>query len=290
MSKVSPEGRYLDLDGQKIYFYQLGRGAPALFVHGHRSDALRLKGVMLPLAEYVEIFAPDLPGFGKSSLYPRKTYTLQVYASILADFVYKLNLKDLILAGVSMGGMIALLLYPQIKKRVKKLILVGTPVDRKFFSPMAEKWARNRELLNFLKKTKIVPWVAGRVIGSDFLMDRIMTRTLPPKARKREVIEFEKRQWRAMPATIWLQTLYDLLDFQLTKTDIKIDVPTLILEAKENQYYDVQANLVYLKSIIPNHKVIFIPWDTHVPKGDISEDFFEQFREEILTFLTGSVP
>ena len=280
------KGQYLQLQHEKIYYYTFGSGPTLLFIHGHRSDALRYQGLLQSLSDYVSVIAPDLPGCGQTPPYQNAPHTMQKYAQTLKEFIEKLELKNLILMGGSMGGIICLRLYPLIKNRVSKNILIATPADSSFFTPATKKKAALAKFLApFLLKTRLIPWLIQKIINNDFLMRFIQEKTLPEYANNREVIEFEIKQWRAMNFTVWLQSLNDLAKTHLKNLDIQITQPTLIIETKKNQYYDSDQNLNFLKKIAPNHQVIFIPWETHVPKGNLSKDLFDQFRNKFENFL-----
>lgn len=91
------------------------------------------------------VFAPDLPGFGKSQL-PPAALTLADYASFLDRFIREKKIKKPILIGHSFGGRVSLkyqLLYPD---NIQALILTGTPG----FTPIAR-----RKLLLFIILAKI---------------------------------------------------------------------------------------------------------------------------------------
>lgn len=81
-------------------------------------DQLRRKGY--------QVFAPDLPGFGKSQK-PTYPYELKDYVGFLDTYMKHRAIQKTILIGHSFGGRVALkyqLLYPD---KVKGLILTGTP-------------------------------------------------------------------------------------------------------------------------------------------------------------------
>jgi len=279
------KGQYLQLPNHKIYYYTLGKGPKILFIHGHRSDALRFKGLFKSISEIAKVYAPDLPGCGKSPPYRTKWHSMRNYALTLQQFIEKLDLNKITLAGGSMGGMIALYLYPFLSSRINKLILLGTPASSSFFKAHYYKYRRMLKPGSLLLRTKLFPWVAQKIINSNLIMDYLMKRHFPPEATTKEIIEYEKKQWRTMRFSVWMQTMIDALNFHPSDKKLKINVPTLIVETKDNQYYDTQRNLALLTSIAPNHQIIFLPWETHVPKGDISADFLNEYRDKLVEFL-----
>lgn len=70
------------------------------------------------------VFAPDLPGHGKSSGLGH--HTIADYADVLVEFVKSLNLSTVVLIGHSMGGAIALEFAARLPSRVLGLVLMGS--------------------------------------------------------------------------------------------------------------------------------------------------------------------
>lgn len=88
--------------GCKIRVLRGGKGAPLLYLHGARGG-----GVWMPFMEKLsasfEVIAPEHPGFGGSET-PEWLDTVGDLAYFYLDFIAKLGLKDLTLAGGSLGG------------------------------------------------------------------------------------------------------------------------------------------------------------------------------------------
>src|SRR3974390_981306 len=88
-----------------VRYFEGGRGEPLVFLHGagRLNDDLPFLNA---LAEKFHVYAPLVPGYGDSEecsdLYDMLDFTLHTW-----DVVDALGLKDPILTGFSMGGMIA---------------------------------------------------------------------------------------------------------------------------------------------------------------------------------------
>jgi len=253
----------------KIHYYTYGSGSPLLFIHGHRSDSLRWENIILYLGKYFKVYSPDLPGFGKSA--PLKEWhTMSRYASYLTSFCRKLKLNNFVLVGGSMGGIIALHLIKNQKVIVKKLILLGTPYDRAYFRIGKKTRRLIRLALKMAVKSKIATSIADLIIGTDFLLSRLLKRGLPPSAKREKIIKYEMRQWRVMPAKIWMETLYDILNVNFSKDNFKTFIPTLIVTSKNDHYLKIEPTIAGLQKICPNSQVVFLPFKRHVPQGEIS--------------------
>lgn len=100
-------------------------GPPVILLHGAGVDSASISWgeIIGPLSETNRVFAPDLPGYGMSDK-PDLEYSLSFYTEFLKQFMDALNLEQVSLTGLSLGGGISLkfsLDYPML---VEKLILV----------------------------------------------------------------------------------------------------------------------------------------------------------------------
>lgn len=121
------ETRRLDLDGTRICCLTAGEGgSPVVLLHGGGVDSARLSWgqTIDPLAEGHQVFAPDLPGYGQSDK-PDVLYSLDYYAQWLAELLDNLQLEQVSLVGLSLGGGIALNFTLQHPQRVSRLVLVS---------------------------------------------------------------------------------------------------------------------------------------------------------------------
>ncbi len=92
------------VDGGRLYYETLGKGAPVILIHGGFGDRRMWDAQMEPLSQAFRVIRYDHRGFGKSSA-PDKPY------SPVADLVAlmeHLELKRANLVGNSMGGTLAL--------------------------------------------------------------------------------------------------------------------------------------------------------------------------------------
>ncbi|TYR80568.1 alpha/beta hydrolase [Priestia megaterium] len=121
-------GYYIQVDYQtKLFIEDIGKGQPVLFIHGwpvnhkmyeYQFNTLPSKGI--------RCIALDLRGFGKSDR-PFKGYSYNSMADDIRMVVERLQLKNFILIGFSMGGAISIrYMSRHLGYQVKKLILLGT--------------------------------------------------------------------------------------------------------------------------------------------------------------------
>jgi len=100
----------LDESGETtVRYVERGEGSPLVLLHGVGLDAASVswKHAIPALADDHRVLAPDLPGHGESDK-PDIRYTTEYYIAALEAFVDELGLDGVQLAGISMGGGIAL--------------------------------------------------------------------------------------------------------------------------------------------------------------------------------------
>lgn len=113
------------IDSLEISYIKEGNGEKTLlFVHGLSSNSDAWSKNIATLKNTYTCIAIDLPGYGKSSK-PTADYTPTYFAEILNKFIKKLELKNSILIGHSMGGQASIKLATTYPKTIDKLILVA---------------------------------------------------------------------------------------------------------------------------------------------------------------------
>jgi 3-oxoadipate enol-lactonase len=98
---------------------------PLLLIHGFPLDRTVWAGQVRGLADIARVIAPDLRGFGETGM-PAGPVTMEVYADDLRCLLDALGLKAAVVAGLSMGGYIALALHRKHADRMAGLILADT--------------------------------------------------------------------------------------------------------------------------------------------------------------------
>lgn len=116
-----------NVNGIIVAYDDIGHGdRVVVFVHGHPFNRSMWRPQMTALADAGwRGVAPDLRGYGETTVMPGKT-TLNVFARDLAVLLDQLGVGDVVVAGLSMGGQIAMefaRLYPS---RLAGLVLAAT--------------------------------------------------------------------------------------------------------------------------------------------------------------------
>jgi len=96
---------------------------PILLIHGLGDEADTWRYLLPALSVEHRIIAPDLPGFGRSDK-PDRTYTLAFFQGVMFELLDALAIDQVILAGHSLGGVIAHSMAEAQPQRVERLILM----------------------------------------------------------------------------------------------------------------------------------------------------------------------
>ncbi len=92
----------------EINYFQQGQGdTTVLFLHGWCIDGTYWKNQLEFFSKNYNVYAIDLPGFGKSKA-ERTNWTIEEYAHDVTAFIDAMNLKNVVIVGHSMAGEIML--------------------------------------------------------------------------------------------------------------------------------------------------------------------------------------
>jgi len=118
--------REIEAGGFRLRYLEAGSGPPLVLVHGLASSALADWGRLVPaLGERHHVYAPDLPGFGRSERPPDAAYSIPMQVEAVRAFMAKAGVPRARVAGVSMGGWIAARLAAEHPELVERLVLVA---------------------------------------------------------------------------------------------------------------------------------------------------------------------
>lgn len=125
---VEPPGvQRLTVNGVSLAVEVRGRGPAILFVHGYPLDRTMWAAQMEAFEGYQRI-APDLRGLGLSDA-PDLGYSMPIYADDLAALLDALQVDEVVLVGLSMGGYVAFEFLRRHRERVRALVLMDTRAE-----------------------------------------------------------------------------------------------------------------------------------------------------------------
>jgi pimeloyl-ACP methyl ester carboxylesterase len=116
---------FLDLGSLRVHHMFGGRGSPVLFIHGLGSSGyMEWRQNLEPAAVRHRVFAPDLPGYGRTDK-PRARYSVPYFARFIERYMEDRGLRSAAVVGASLGGRVALEVALDQPRLVRKLVLVN---------------------------------------------------------------------------------------------------------------------------------------------------------------------
>ena len=119
--------RYLDVDGVRLRYVVTGDGPALVLLHTLRTQLDMFQRVVPALAARFRVYAIDYPGHGYSDI-PAADYSAEFFTRTMARALERLEVRDALLVGESIGGSIALLLAARHDPGVRAVVAVN-PYD-----------------------------------------------------------------------------------------------------------------------------------------------------------------
>jgi len=113
---------------QGIVHYEVyGRGRPVILLHGWLGSWGLWQDTMAYLGRSYRTYALDFWGFGESGK-KRQSYNVQDFVILVNQFMEQLGIERAPLVGHSMGGTVSLSVAIQYPERVRKVVVIGSPI------------------------------------------------------------------------------------------------------------------------------------------------------------------
>lgn len=125
---AEPAALIVGVRGMRLHCLAGGTGGePVVLLHGGGIDsaALTYRHTLPALAAHTRVYAPDWPGYGRSSP-PDRTPDLAFHIDVLGELLDTLGLGQASLVGISLGGGAALGYAVRRPERVRRLVLVSS--------------------------------------------------------------------------------------------------------------------------------------------------------------------
>jgi len=110
-----------------VHYEVFGRGRPVILLHGWLGSWGLWQETMSYLGRYYRTYALDFWGFGESGK-KRDTYAVQDFVVLVNQFMDRLGIINAPLVGHSMGGTVSLSVALQFPERVRKVVVIGSPI------------------------------------------------------------------------------------------------------------------------------------------------------------------
>jgi pimeloyl-ACP methyl ester carboxylesterase len=109
-------------DGSRLRYFTAGTGPPLVLLHTVRTQLDYFQRVVPALWDEFTVYALDLPGMGWSDIVAGARYGEPELRGAVTEFVRTLGLRDVTLAGESMGAALALLASVDLSDAVRHVV------------------------------------------------------------------------------------------------------------------------------------------------------------------------
>jgi pimeloyl-ACP methyl ester carboxylesterase len=140
---LTPESKFIEVDGVQVHVRILGEGEPVFLLHGSFASLHTWDAWQQAMSPYYQTISLDFPGHGLTGPDSLKRYGVKDYSELVHALAQKLNIEQYHVAGNSMGGAVAMQLASDYPGNVRSLSLIdaaGAPVaDRTLTDSTAPK-------------------------------------------------------------------------------------------------------------------------------------------------------
>jgi len=248
-----------------------GAGRPVVLVHGFPMDQSIWSQQVETLARQYRVIAPDLRGFGRSSVTPGKV-TVEQWADDLAALLDALEIHEpIVLGGLSMGGYVAFRFFQAHRSRLAGLILCDTKAAADTPQAAAGRLETARRV---------------ECEGCQFLSDTMLPRLLAPATleSKPEVVDRLRQIILAGDPAGYAATSRGLAERpNFTPLLPQIDCPTLLIVGRQDAISTV-AEMNAMSRAIPASRIVEIDNAGHVTPMEAPVEVtaaMEQFLTEV---------
>lgn len=255
----------IEVDGREIRYRDGGgEGTPLLLFHAFPFDGGMWAGEIEALRDRYRVIAPDLSGFGASSV-PTDVarYSVDRWADEGAAVLAACGLERAIVGGCSMGGYVSFAFVRRHRPRVAGLLLVDTRAEADDEAARAGRRAAREKV---------------RAEGRRALIEPMADRLLAPRSRADGALRSRVLAAMEQPETGILGALHALENRpDSTPTLATIDVPTCIVVGEED-VVTPPALAEAMHRRIAGSRLVVLPGVGHLPNLEAPEAFRAAIR------------
>ena len=261
----------VSVNGITVGFDDEGGGDPLVLVHGHPFD----RSMWRPQVEHFarsgrRVIAPDLRGYGETTVVPGKT-TLETFARDIVALLDRLEVGRVVLGGLSMGGQIVLELHRLFPERIRALLLADTSAHAETEDGKASRTRAADRLL----REGMGPY-AAEVLPKMVAPDNI--RALPDVA---EHVLGMMRATSPEGAAAALRGRAERPDY--VDMLARVAVPTLVVVGRDDEFTPIgDARLLHDR--IPDAGLVIVDEAAHLPNLERPTEFnraLQQFLDSL---------
>lgn len=287
MDSFSEKKKFVKTGDARVAYYEEGKGAPLLLLHGCPFSSFIWRKVIPQLSSQYRCLAPDLLGLGDTETPLNADWLLRAQTEMIVNFLDILNIDSAHVVGHDHGGAVAQLLAAEHPERIDRLVLSNAEAYDNW--PSAEErpfvkatqipvlgdlimwlYSRRPVFRLALREAKAVkdPAVLTRDLLDGYIRENLGDRQRRSKTKRFLACQFDPENNR---------TTQELLD------DLRrFDHPTLLLWGEDDVHFGVEWGQRLLEDIPGAVRLDLIGDAGHL----VMEEQFGLFASHILDFLS----
>jgi len=212
-----------------------------------------------------QVVAPDLPGFGRTPPMEGR-WTVKKAARFALAEMDRAGHEEFVVAGLSMGGVVALEMALSLPQRIRGLVLINT------FSALRP--GSLSEVVYFLKRG-LRAYIASPAKQAELVAQRIFPN--PIHAEWRELLV---QSIRESDPIVYRQAMLALADFNVNDKLSKINIPTMVITGDEDSTIPPKVQARMAKKI-PGSVQYLVRGANH----GVIVDHYEEVNQLLIEFL-----
>ncbi|MFQ5595454.1 MAG: alpha/beta fold hydrolase [Anaerolineae bacterium] len=263
----------VEFNDVELSYVDRGTGLPILFVHGFPLDGALWQPQVDGLSDEYRVIVPDLRGCGGSTV--SLAMTMEQYADDLRLLLDELGIEEVVLAGLSMGGYIALAFYRMAPGRLRGLVLVDTRPQADSDEARANRTATAKQVIEH-----------GAVTLADGMLDKLLS---PATFKDQpDLVRTVRAMMARQPVFGIVAALHGMAERPDSRPLLgEISVPTLVVVGADDVITPV-AEAESMVEAIPGSELVVIPDAGHLSNLEQPQAFNQALREFLVNRVAGA--
>lgn len=262
--RFPPAGRFVDVEGVRLHYLELGDGPPVVLLHGNGTTSADFIGCGLApaLAHRHRVIAFDRPGFGYSERPRRGLWPAPRQAELIARACRALGVEQPVVLGHSWGTQVALAMALERGAALRGLVLVSGHYFPTFRPDALLLAAPRLPVLGDVMRYTVSA-VLARAMLPGMLRQMFHPRPVAPEFREAVHAPLMLRPWqlRAAAEAAWLMARNAE---HLSAHYHRINVPVEIFAGVEDRVVDQADQAPRLDELLPDSHLHFVPEEGHM--------------------------
>jgi len=266
----------LKVDDFRMNYVDQGQGMTVLLIHGFPLDRTIWEPQAQALTGKYRVVMPDLRGHGLSQATP-PPYSMDTYVADLIALLDHLDIRRVVVGGLSMGGYVTLAFYRKHPDRVSGLILANTKAG-----PDTPEGKTGRDDMAELARRE----------GAKAVAEKLLPRLFAPMTyeNNKSLVDQVRRMMEATPVEGIVGALNAMRDRpDSTPWLSQVRVPSLVVAGQEDTLIPV-AESQKMAEQIPGARLAVVPGAGHLSSLEQPEAVTRALREFLESLDAGPLP